>query len=273
MSRIEKALEKASELREVRNIKEDDKIRTPNNVKPARVENHHLVTINDPDSPISEEYRRLKSMLIRDTKQDFLNTIMIASAVDSEGKTLTAINLAVTLAQELDHSILLIDADLRKPMIHNYLGIDYKYGLSDCLREDMDISDILIKTGIGNLVLLPAGKPVSNPVELLSSEKMKALLKEIKHRYSDRYVIIDTPPLLPFADALVLGAFVDGVLFVIKEGRAQKKLIDNALLLIQDLKVLGVIFNAVRQENLDGHYSHYYYSRNNRYAYQRKGER
>jgi protein-tyrosine kinase len=271
MSKIVDALEKVSKLRDVKNIKGDDEIKTPGNVMPSKFNNHHLVTINEPNSPVSEEYRRLKTMLIRDTKQEFLNTIMITSAVDSEGKTLTSINLAVTMAQELDHSVLLIDADLRKPRIHNYLGIDYKYGLTDYLREDMDISDALIKTGIENLVLLPAGKPVSNPVELLSSEKMKSLLKEVKNRYSDRYVIIDTPPLLPFADALVLGVFIDAVLFVIKEGGAQKKLIDNAMVLIQDLKVLGVVFNAVRQENLDGHYSHYY-GRNNRYAYQRRGE-
>ena len=271
MSKIEEALEKVMKVMEVKNIKGSGKIRTPNNVTPSKVNNHHIVTFNEPNSPVSEEYRRLKSMLIRDTKQDFLNTIMITSSVDSEGKTLTAINLAIALGQELDHSILLIDADMRKPMIHKYLGIDYKYGLADCLRDDMDISDALIKTGIGNLVLLPAGKPVSNPVELLSSEKMKSLLKEVKHRYSDRYVIIDTPPILPFADALVLGELIDAVLFVIKEGRAQKKLIDNAMALIQKLNVLGVVFNAVRQENLDGHYSSYY-GRNNRYAYQR-GER
>ena len=272
MSKIVEALEKASKQREVKNVKRDVKIRNPKDVKPAKVNNQHLISINEPNSPVSEEYRRLKSILIRDTKQDFLNTIMITSSVDSEGKTLTAINLAATLAQDLDHSILLIDADMRKPMIHNYLGIDYKYGLSDCLMEDIDISDVLINTGIGNLVLLPAGKPVSNPVELLSSEKMKSLLKELKHRYSDRYVFIDTPPLLPFADALVLGAFTDAVLFVIKEGRAQKKLIDNALGLIKDLNVLGVVFNAVRQENLDGHYSTYY-GRYNRYSYQRSEER
>ena len=271
MSKIEEALEKVMKVREEKDIKGGDKICIPNNIKPPKVNNHHLVTFNEPNSPVSEEYRRLKSMLIRETKQDFLNTIMITSAVDSEGKTLTAINLAITLAQELDHSILLIDADLRKPMIHNYLGIDYEYGLADCLRKDMDMSDVLIKTGIGNLVFLPAGKPVSNPVELLSSEKMKSLLKEIKRRYTDRYVIIDTPPILPFADALVLGELVDAVLFVVKEGRAQKKLIDNALALIENMKVLGVVFNAVRQENLDGHYSSYYYG-NNRYAYGR-GER
>ncbi len=271
MSKIVEALEKATKQREGKNRKKDDKIKSPNDVKPANVNNHHLITINEPNSPVSEEYRRLKSMVIRDTKRDFLNTIMVTSALDAEGKTLTSINLAATLAQELDHSVLLIDADLRKPMVHNYLGIDYKYGLSDCLKEDIDISEGLIKTGIGNLLLLPAGKPVSNPVELLSSEKMKSLLKEVKHRYSDRYVIIDTPPLLPFADALVLGAFTDAVLFVIKEGRAQKKIIDNALNLIQDLKLLGVVFNAVRQENLDGHY-YSYYGRYNRYSYQRNEE-
>ena len=267
MSKIEEALEKANELRGGQSLKEHRKINIAVNVEPSEVNNHCLVTVTQPDSPVAEEYRRLKSMLIRDTKPDFLNTIMISSAVDSEGKTLTAINLAITLAQELDHSILLIDADMRKPMVHKYLGLEYKHGLSDYLKGEVEISDVLINTGIGNLVVLPAGRPISNPVELHSSDRMKALLKEVKHRYMDRYVIIDTPPILPFADAIVLGSFVDGVLLVVKEGRAQKKLVDNALHLIKDMNILGVVFNSVREANLDGHYSRYYHYGYSKYGY------
>jgi exopolysaccharide/PEP-CTERM locus tyrosine autokinase len=189
--------------------------------------------------------------------------------VESEGKTLTAINLAVALAQELDHSILLVDADMRKPMMHKYLGIEFKYGLSDCLTKDIDVSEVLIRTNIGNLVFMPAGRPISNPVELFSSDKMKAILKEVKHRYMDRYVIIDTPPILPFADSHILGSLVDGVVFVVKEGRAQKKLIDNALHLIKDANILGIVFNSVRQAHLDGHYTHYYYNGYPKYGYNR----
>ncbi|RJQ14915.1 MAG: polysaccharide biosynthesis tyrosine autokinase [Nitrospiraceae bacterium] len=261
MSKIEEALEKANKLRgpsgDVKSRLMDISRRPEH-----QVENEYLVTITRPDSPVAEEYRRLKSILIRETKADFLNTIMVTSSVDGEGKSLTAVNLAITLAQEIDHTILLIDADLRKPMIHEYLGISHKYGLADYLSGDIDFSEIVVKAGIGNLMFIPAGHVAVNPVELLASEKMNAFIKEIKHRYVDRYVIIDTPPILPFADAIAVGSVVDGVVFVIKEGRTQKKSIENAMNLMRNLRVLGIVFNHASEENLDGHYYNtYYYNR------------
>lgn len=266
MSKLEEALEKANKLRE--SLRVDSSGKTDSAVQkaprrepvPVDVQNKHLITITEPYSPVAEEYRRLKSMLLRATKKDFLNTIMVTSAIDGEGKSVTAINLAVTLAQEIDHTILLIDADLRKPMVHEYLGIDYEYGLSDYLAGtgDMDISDVMIKTGIGKLGFIPAGKMVDNPLELLSSEKMKALIKELKQRYKDRYVIIDTPPILSFSEPIAIGSNVDGILFVVREGRAQKKMVEDALNLINGLNVLGVVFNDVGITNLDGYYSRYY---------------
>jgi len=259
MSKIEEALEKAKKLRQAEfheTTKSKDAFKM---VESRKIENQYIITMTRPDSPVSEEYRRLKSMLIRETKPDFLNTIMVTSAIEREGKSITSINLAITLAQEIDHTILLIDADLRRPMLHEYLGIEVKYGLSDYLSGDIDIENILVKTGIGNLILLPAGHSVDNPAELLSSQKMRDLINEVKHRYMDRYVIIDTPPILQFADAISIGSYVDGVVFVVKEATAQRKSIENALTLIKDLKVLGIVFNCASMENLDGHYSRYYY--------------
>ncbi len=265
MSKLEEALEKANQLRKAppASAGKLDVFKTVTPV--ASISNEHLVTITQPDSSVTEEYRKLKSMLIRATKENFLNTIMVTSSIDGEGKSITAINLAITLAQEIDHTILLIDTDLRKPQVHEYLGIKPKYGLSDYLMRDIDITDILIKTGIGNLVVLPAGNRVKNPVELLSSAKMQELIKELKHRYIDRYIILDTPPIVPFAETIAISSYVDGVLFVIKEGHAQKKIIENAMNIMQDLNVLGIVFNGANAENLDGHYSSYYY-----YKYRRK---
>lgn len=264
MSKIEEALEKANKLRETTSVRDGEvnaRRTKPENIKkvsPRVINNRDLITIVDPESPIVEEYRKLKSMVLRETKADFLNTIMITSAMDNEGKTLTAINLAVTLAQEIDHSILLVDSDLRQPTMHQYLGVDCKLGLSDYLTSDIDLSEILVKTGIGNLVLLPAGRPVNNPVELLSSKKMEALIKEIKQRYMDRYVIIDTPPIVAFAEGMALGSFVDGIVFVIQEGRAPVKTIEDALNMIKDFNILGVVYNNVSEVQHEGH-SHYYY--------------
>lgn len=262
MSKLEEALEKANLLRRAPSSAKPARLDVFKTIKPpVRVSNPHLVTITQPDSPVAEEYRKLKSILIRATKENFLNTIMVTSSIDGEGKSLTAANLAITLAQEIDHTILLIDADLRNPKIHEYLGlgIQPEHGLSDYLTKDIDIADILVKTGIGNLVVIPAGDTVKNPVELLSSAKMQELIKELKHRYIDRYVIIDTPPIAPFAEAIAISSYVDGVLFVIKEGYAQKKVIDNAMSIMNGLNVLGVVFNGVNVENLDGHYSSYNY--------------
>ena len=260
MSRIEKALEKANKLREAEITKmaelpNDKDVRLPEAIN---VNNPYLVSLTQPHSPVAEEYRKLKSMVIRATKADFLNTIMVSSAIDGEGKSLTALNLAISLAQEIDHSILLVDADLRKPLIHEYLGIKTKYGLSDYLTGNIDISEILVKTGIGNLSIMPAGNKTKNPVELLSSGKMKSLINELKHRYVDRYIILDTPPILPFAEAITLSSYVDGIIFVVKEGYAQRNIIKDAVNLFKDSNILGVVFNSVSSENLDGHYSKYY---------------
>jgi protein-tyrosine kinase len=270
MSRLEEALEKANKLRESRPDTVRKKLPAVSERELKKVNNEFIVTLSDSDSVMAEEYRRLKSMVIRETKSDFLNTLMVTSSLDAEGKTLTAINLAVSLAQEMDHSILLVDADLRKPMIHKYLGVTYEYGLSDYLSGDIDVSDILIKTGIGNLVLLPAGHGASNPVELLSSAKMKALMNELKHRYMDRYIIIDTPPVLPFADTISIGSTVDGVIFVVQEGRAQRTSIEEALGILKNLNILGVVYNNVSKANLDGHYGSYY---RYRYSYAKRGKK
>jgi receptor protein-tyrosine kinase/non-specific protein-tyrosine kinase len=259
MSRIEEALEKAKKIREVELRETASSKDVFRKVESRKVDNQYVITMTNPDSPVAEEYRRLKSMLIRETKPDFLNTVMVTSSIEREGKSITSLNLAITLAQEIDHTILLIDADLRRPMLHEYLGIEVKYGLSDYLTQDIDIEKVLVKTGIGNLILLPAGHSVENPAELLSSQKMKDLVNEVKHRYMDRYVIIDTPPILQFADAISIGSLVDGVVFVVKEATAQKKSIENALNLIKDLKILGIVFNCASVDNLDGHYSKYYY--------------
>ncbi len=271
MSKIEEALEKAKKLREAESTKKHELLSgidkgVDKEINPVVINNKYIISMSQPDSPIAEEYKKLKSLIIRETKAAFFNTLMVSSATDNEGKTLTAINLAISFAYELDHSILLVDADLRNPMVHEYLGITPKYGLSDYLTKNMDISQILIKTGIGNLVIIPSGKRVKNPVELLSSVKMKSLISELKQRYVDRYIIIDTPPLLSFAESIAMGSYVDGIVFVVREGRAQLKAIKESLAILKGSNILGIVFNAVSNVNLDGHY----YKRYNRYYYGRK---
>ncbi len=272
MSRIEKAIEKASKMRDsmetVKTVtdKEDkseskavlDKKAVTVSDK-VKVDNPYIITLHDPNSPISEEYRNLKSMVVRLTEQeDFKNTLMITSTLGSEGKSVTSLNLAITLAQEYDHSVLLVDADLRNPFLHRYLNINPETGLSDCLINGHDIEKVLIKTGIGKLTFLPAGRNVADPAEILSSRKMKELISEMKHRYSDRYIIIDTPPILPFAETRSISASVDSILFVVKEGSVPLNDIKDALTILKDSNILGIVYNDVGVENLRGRYSYYY---------------
>lgn len=257
MSKIEEALERANKLRGADAEKNGNIKDAFKNIEPQEI-NNKIVGVSQAGSPIAEEFRRLKSLLIRETKEDFLNTIMVTSSVDGEGKSTVAVNLAVSLAQELDHTVLLVDADLRRPTIHEYLGINYEYGLSDYLMQDIDISKILIKTGIGNLVFLPAGSTVENPTELLSSNKMQVLMKELKQRYMDRYILFDTPPILSFAEGISMASYVDGILFVVKERRAQRNMVKDALNMMKELNVLGVVYNDADEVDYEGPYFQYY---------------
>jgi exopolysaccharide/PEP-CTERM locus tyrosine autokinase len=274
MSRIEQALEKAASLRNTISPTPDKrdsegKAVVQQHIPPplfvadeikVKTQNPFLTTLSDPHSPVSEEYRKLKSVLSAYVRSDkFRNVIMVTSSVSGEGKSLTSLNLAITLAQELDHTVLLIDADLRKPSIEEYLGVKHSKGLSDHLTEGTTLSELLIKTGIGRLTLLPAGKPLKNPVELFSSQKMKDFISEIKNRYPDRFIIIDTPPVLPFAESRSLSTIVDGVIFVIREGRSTPDNIAEAMKSLDAKKLVGSVFNAATLASLNGRYHSYYY--------------
>lgn len=273
MSRIEKALEKAVQMRQEKAPEKPPEKREPDAPVPKAFEadqhpeitSPYLITVQEPGSPVSEEYRKLKSLIVRMTQDKFLNTIMVTSTCKGEGKTITALNLAITLAQEYDHTVLLVDADLRAPSITRYLGIKAEAGLSDCLSNGRDIGSALVKTGIGKLVLFPAGATVSNPVEMLSSSRMKQLMQELKNRYRDRYIIFDTPPVLQFAEAHAIGSCVDGVVFVVGEGQAPVNDVKEAFRLLKDCEMLGVVFNNVASarftEGYNYRYSYKYYKK------------
>lgn len=269
MSRIEEILEKAARMREgEKNGEKSKKISLPGSkvpgvVRQARIENPNLVTIVDPDSSTAEEYRKLKSMVVKLTElDDFRNMLMVTSAIGGEGKSVTSLNLAITLAQEYDHTVLLVDADLRQPSLNDYLGIHSEIGLTDCLVDGVGIGSALIKTGIGGLVFLPSGRKVSNPGELLSSNRMKEIVKELKHRYPDRYVIFDAPPALPFAEVLSVAALLDGIIFVVREGVTPEDNMKDAVTMLKDTNILGVVYNAAETVPLSDYYNYSRYYQN-----------
>lgn len=281
MSRIEMAMEKAARLRESggQPPAQDQAQARPDTptaaaaplpreaerVPPAvpasqalSPKNPFLVTILDPHSQAAEEYRKLKSMLVKLTDgEKFKNAIMVTSSVPNEGKSLTALNLAVSLAQGLDHTVLLIDADLRRPSLHDYLEIEQGAGLSDILKGEADIGETIVQTGIGKLAVIRSGSQVENPVELFSSQKMRALVDELKRRYPDRYLIFDTPPVLPFAESRALANIVDGTIFVVRERLATQAEIKEAYDHLKGSGVLGVVYNAADAPAGDESHSYY----------------
>ena len=190
--------------------------------------------------------------------EEFSNTLLITSTVSEEGKSMTALNLAISLAREHDHTVLLVDPDLRRPSIHRFLGIEPEVGLVNCLRDNVPIQNALVKTGIGKLVVLPAGEAVRDPVELLSSNRMKDIISELKERYAERYVIFDTPPAMPFADAGVLAGSVDKTLFVVREGRAKKQDVITTIDEFKKNNLLGIVYNDARFYNKKQSYYYYY---------------
>jgi exopolysaccharide/PEP-CTERM locus tyrosine autokinase len=203
---------------------------------------------------IAEQYKKLRMRLFQLTKPNRQNVIMITSAISGEGKTLTSLNLAVTITQGLQETVLLVDCDLRKPSLHKLLGIETKYGLSDYLTKDIDLSKLLIKTDINRLTLLLAGQIPNNPSELLGSEKMQNLVQELKDRYDNRYIIFDSAPVLPTTDPIILGTQVDGVILVIQAGRTPREDVTSALKLLDGVNVLGTVLNSTEQIS-----SKYYY--------------
>jgi protein-tyrosine kinase len=254
-------------------VKSFDRMEVP--CEPAKVagmtmhpQNSCIITYRNPDTPIAEEYRKLKTVLLRMTRDEFRNVIMVTSSVSGEGKSVTSANLAVMLAREYGQTVLLIDADVRGPSLQEYLGIAPRIGLADCLEDRIDPGRAIVKTGIPKLSFMSAGKKVENPGELLSSHRMKEFLLEIKHRYQDRYIILDTAPILLFAETQAMSMIVDGVLVVVKEGGATVKAITQMFDILKSSTVLGIVFNNASAPNLDSryhdHYRHYY--SDNRYG-------
>jgi len=259
MSRIKDALKKAKMEREgVARITIADRPAPKGNNKPIigkpqtkvinysedAVRKHKLITpyLEDLDF-IKERFKLLKTKVFSETQPNDDRTILITSCLAKEGKTFIAINLAITIAREVDQTILVVDVNLRNPSVLNSFGIREEPGLTDYLLHDRPLSDVLIRPGIEKLVVLPAGKHVENSAELLRSLKMQELVKEMKYRYRGRYIIFDTPPVLSSVDAIVLSQYVDKALFVIESGKVQPDKVSEALNHLEKEKILGAIIN------------------------------
>lgn len=193
-----------------------------------------MVTPDAGRTPIAEEFRIIKRPLLRNAfgpdAAPHSNLIMVTSALPGEGKTFCAVNLAMSIAAERDHTVLLVDADVARPSVPRYLGLDAREGLMDVLLEErLDLADVMLRTNVDTLRILPAGRPHKNATELLASLTMSALLDEISRRYADRLVIFDSPPLLITSEARVLASRMGHIVMVVEAETTTRNAVRDAL--------------------------------------------
>jgi protein-tyrosine kinase len=212
-----------------------------------------LISLSAPGSFASEQYRALKAKLYQMRNVINLKTILITSAVAQEGKTLTAVNLALVMAQEFQQKILLVDADLRRPSVHKVLGFSAEKGLADFLGQHSSMADVLLKTRFHDLLIVPAGTVRDKPTELLNTPRMREFLASAAERFD--WVILDSPPLI-LADAELLSSLADGVLMVVRACETPEHLIVKAVQTLKGKNVLGFVFNGTKAKKKSKY--HYY---------------
>lgn len=191
----------------------------------------------------SDAYKILRTQIQQRTKDKGWNTLMVTSPWPGAGKTLTAINLAISMAQEFHQTVMLVDCDLRKQSIHKQLGYESYRGIADHLLENIALSELIVSPRINKLTIISGGKTIEGSTELLGSSKMERLVAEMKNRYQNRYIIFDVPSLLQGADAIAFLPFIDAVLLVVESGKTSLTDSKTALKLIPPEKLLGFVVN------------------------------
>jgi capsular exopolysaccharide synthesis family protein len=219
----------------------------------ADVSEHYTVRLNPllvaglaPKSLAAEQYRALRTRMAFAEGAGALRTVLITSPQKGEGKSVTSANLALTMAQELQRRVVLVEADLRKPSLQHLFGLPAGAGLADYLSGAADLKDIMKFLPEHNLTVIPAGSTPMNPAELLGSTAMRRMLDHLRTRF-DR-VILDTPPVLPLADVAILAPLVDGALLVVRAGYTPKPAIENALRSFDASRLLGIVLNESGME-------------------------
>jgi exopolysaccharide/PEP-CTERM locus tyrosine autokinase len=231
-----------------------------------------IVTPNAPRSVIADQYRVIKRPLITnainrgESAVRHANLIMVTSALSGEGKSFTSINLAMSIAAELDHTVMLVDADVARPSVLKVLGLEPAPGLLEVLEGKADVAGTLLRTNVDKLTILPSGTPHPKATELLASEAMAALLDDIATRYSDRIVIFDSPPLLLTTESRVLASHMGQIVVVVDAGPPQQAHLPNALATIEACPIRLMLLNKARAVGKDAYGYGYGYGYGN-YGY------
>ena len=230
-----------------------------------RLRQRGLLVPDTQRSRIREEYRHIKRPLLMNaagkgaTVAEYANVIMVTSANPGEGKTFTASNLALSIATERDQTVLLVDADLVRPSVNKLFDFEAEMGLVDYLIEDsLKLSEVLLKTNIPSLTILPAGSSHHLSTELLGSGNMRVLVQEMSKRYSDRIVIFDSPPLLATSEASILAGLVGQVVMVVEAEKTRQSQVKEALALLDANTIVGFVLNKTRGPLADYYYGYGY---------------
>jgi len=225
-----------------------------------------FVTPDFPQSQMADEFRVIKRPVIRnavgkgDERVKNGNLVMVTSALPGEGKTFTSINLAMSIAMEYDSRVLLVDGDVAHPSMPSMLGTPHAPGLLDVLTsDDIDVADALVKTNVDRLTLLPAGSRQRRSTELLASEQMAGLLRELSSRYSDRIIVFDSPPLLATTEARVLAAQMGQIIMVVAAGATTHHAVQQALATVENCDIVLMLLNKASRTDVGTYYGYYGY--------------
>ena len=206
-------------------------------------------TADPKDNFMAEEFRRIKRPVLSHvmgesaSQVEHPNLVMVTSSVAGEGKTFTAINLAMSIAMEMDKTVLLVDADIAKPEVTSRLGVSARQGLTDVLLGECRVQDVLLRTNVPSLSLLPAGKRHTHSTELLGSSNMRRLADELSLPYPDRVIIFDSPPLMLTSEARVLAGLMGQILVVVEESKTPQRIVTEALGMLDDSEIVGLVLN------------------------------
>ncbi len=222
------------------------------------MESLNLITEQNSKNPAAEAYRVIRTSIQFAQAGKPLKKLMLTSCTPDEGKSTTVANLAVVLTQN-GSKVLLMDCDMRNPTVHKKFKLSNKVGLSSCISMGTSLEEAVQKTSVENLYVLTSGVIPPNPSELLSSERMQDILEQAEEAFD--YVLIDTPPVLPVADALIMAAQADGVIMLLESGGVKVELARDVKeqLLNAGANILGVVLNKVRSEHHGYGYGYYYY--------------
>jgi protein-tyrosine kinase len=219
-----------------------------------------LVILSSPESADAESFKILRGQILFAKNRQMPRSILVTSAFPGEGKTFVAANLAVSLALSVDEYVLAIDADLRRPRLHKMFGYGNVAGLHELLVGSKKFDEIIFRSKIRKLSVVPSGRVPRNPTELLSSNMMRDFLQDARNRYKDRFIIIDSPPSHITAETKSLAQQVDGIVFVVMARKTPRRDVQKAIENLGEEKILGIVFNGYEQarKSYRKYYDRYY---------------